>query len=96
MHANVEDRGIKGDITPLMAAANGGHVKIVKLLLAHGADVNAQSSTGKGSVSGLVENGWKTENCMCRKHCGNLGGMGLSQETQNASLWFHCLASLFL
>lgn len=46
MHANVEDRGIKGDITPLMAAANGGHVKIVKLLLAHGADVNAQSSTG--------------------------------------------------
>lgn len=47
MHANVEDRGIKGDITPLMAAANGGHVKIVKLLLAHGADVNAQSSTGK-------------------------------------------------
>lgn len=23
MHANVEDRGIKGDITPLMAAANG-------------------------------------------------------------------------
>lgn len=46
MHANVEDRGIKGDITPLMAAANGGHVKIVKLLLAHKADVNAQSSTG--------------------------------------------------
>ncbi|XP_008046784.1 ankyrin repeat domain-containing protein 17-like, partial [Carlito syrichta] len=45
MHANVEDRGIKGDITPLMAAANGGHVKIVKLLLAHKADVNAQSST---------------------------------------------------
>lgn len=46
MHANVEDRGIKGDITPLMAAANGGHVEIVKLLLAHDADVNSQSSTG--------------------------------------------------
>lgn len=47
MHANVEDRGIKGDITPLMAAASGGYVDIVKLLLVHGADVNAQSSTGK-------------------------------------------------
>lgn len=47
MHANVEDRGIKGDITPLMAAASGGYVDIVKLLLVHGADVNAQSSTGR-------------------------------------------------
>lgn len=47
MHANVEDRGIKGDITPLMAAASGGYVDIVKLLLVHGADVNAQSSTGE-------------------------------------------------
>lgn len=46
MHANVEDRGIKGDITPLMAAASGGYVDIVKLLLVHGADVNAQSSSG--------------------------------------------------
>lgn len=49
MHANVEDRGIKGDITPLMAAASGGYVDIVKLLLVHGADVNAQSSTGTAS-----------------------------------------------
>lgn len=49
MHANVEDRGIKGDITPLMAAASGGYVDIVKLLLVHGADVNAQSSTGETS-----------------------------------------------
>lgn len=47
MHANVEDRGIKGDITPLMGAASGGYVDIVKLLLVHGADVNAQSSTGR-------------------------------------------------
>lgn len=51
MHANVEDRGIKGDITPLMAAASGGYVDIVKLLLVHGADVNAQSSTGKKKKS---------------------------------------------
>lgn len=50
MHANVEDRGIKGDITPLMAAASGGYVDIVKLLLVHGADVNAQSSTGESPL----------------------------------------------
>jgi ankyrin repeat domain-containing protein 17 len=47
MHANVEDRGIKGDCTPLMEAASAGHVDIVRLLIAHGADVNAQSSSGK-------------------------------------------------
>ena len=47
MRANVEDRGIKGDCTPLMEAASGGYVDIVKLLIAHEADVNAQSSAGK-------------------------------------------------
>ncbi|XP_064628158.1 ankyrin repeat domain-containing protein 17-like isoform X2 [Lineus longissimus] len=46
MRANVEDRGIKGDCTPLMEAASGGFVDIVTLLIAHGADVNAQSSAG--------------------------------------------------
>ena len=45
--ANVEDRGIKGDCTPLMEAASGGYVDIVKLLISHEADVNAQSSAGK-------------------------------------------------
>lgn len=57
MHANVEDRGIKGDITPLMAAASGGYVDIVKLLLVHGADVNAQSSTGARMCPVLCGNG---------------------------------------
>lgn len=47
MNANVEDRGIKGDCTPLMEAASAGHVDIVTLLIAHGADVNAQSTSGK-------------------------------------------------
>ncbi len=47
MRANVEDRGVKGDCTPLMEAASAGHVDITKLLLAHGADVNAQSSSGE-------------------------------------------------
>ncbi|GAB6028256.1 hypothetical protein CHUAL_002439 [Chamberlinius hualienensis] len=46
MRANVEDRGIKGDCTPLMEAANAGHLDIVKLLITHNADVNAQSSSG--------------------------------------------------
>lgn len=47
MHANVEDRGIKGECTPLMEAASAGHLDIVRLLVAHGADVNAQSTSGK-------------------------------------------------
>jgi ankyrin repeat protein len=51
MNANVEDRGIKGDCTPLMEAASAGHVDIVRLLIAHNADVNAQSSSGKSRLS---------------------------------------------
>ncbi|XP_026731769.1 ankyrin repeat domain-containing protein 17 isoform X4 [Trichoplusia ni] len=46
MHASVEDRGIKGDCTPLMEAASAGHVDIVRLLIAHHADVNAVSGSG--------------------------------------------------
>ena len=49
MRANVEDRGMKGDCTPLMEAASAGHTEIVKLLLTHNAEVNAQSSSGKNS-----------------------------------------------
>jgi len=90
MHANVEDRGIKGDITPLMAAANGGHVKIVKLLLAHGADVNAQSSTGK-SVSELVGNYWKAGICSVWE-TENLGRRAVGQARQSAASWSYYLA----
>ena len=36
MRANVEDRGMKGDCTPLMEAASAGHTDIVRLLIAHG------------------------------------------------------------
>lgn len=46
MHANVEDRGIKGECTPLMEAASAGHLDIVRLLVVHGADVNGQSTSG--------------------------------------------------
>lgn len=46
MGANVDDRGSKGDLTPLMDAASQGHVEIVKLLISHGAEVNAQSACG--------------------------------------------------
>ena len=42
----MEDRGMKGDCTPLMEAASAGHTEIVKLLLSHNAEVNAQSSSG--------------------------------------------------
>lgn len=47
MNANVEDRGVKGDCTPLMEAASAGHMDIVNLLISHGSDVNAQSTSGE-------------------------------------------------
>ena len=46
MSAQVEDRGQKNDCTPLIEAASAGHVDIIRLLISHNADVNAQSSTG--------------------------------------------------
>ena len=46
MRANIEDRGMNGDCMLLMEAASAGHTDIVRLLIAHGADVNAQSSSG--------------------------------------------------
>ncbi|CAK1541290.1 unnamed protein product [Leptosia nina] len=73
MHASVEDRGIKGDCTPLMEAASAGHVDIVRLLIAHGADVNAVSGSGntplmyacagghEECVRALIENGANVE-----------------------------------
>ena len=54
MRANVEDRGMKGDCTPLMEAASAGHTEIVKLLLSHNAEVNAQSSSGKLLNYGII------------------------------------------
>jgi len=50
MNANVEDRGVKGDCTPLMEASSAGHVDIVALLLNHNASVNAQSSSGNTAL----------------------------------------------
>ena len=52
MRANVEDRGMKGDCTPLMEAATAGHVDVVRLLIKHKADVNAQSSSGQWRYTG--------------------------------------------
>jgi len=46
MSVNVEDRGAKGDCTPLMDAASAGYGDVVRLLYANGADVNAKSSAG--------------------------------------------------
>lgn len=46
MRTNIEDRGCKGDCTPLMEASSAGHLDIVRMLISHGAKVNAQSSTG--------------------------------------------------
>jgi len=54
MKANIEDKGVKGDCTPLMEAANAGYVDIVQLLIANGADVNAKSTAGETRVAILI------------------------------------------
>ncbi len=46
MRANVEDRGVKNECTPLMEAAGAGHADIVKLLIGYCADINAHSTCG--------------------------------------------------
>jgi len=46
LKSDVEDRGTKGDRTPLMEAACGGYLDIVRLLLAHKANINAQAPSG--------------------------------------------------
>jgi ankyrin repeat domain-containing protein 17 len=61
MNANIEDRGIKGDCTPLMEAASAGHVDIVSLLIAHGADVNAHSTSGNVLII-TINNGQRKYN----------------------------------
>ena len=52
LKSDVEDRGTKADRTPLMKAASAGYVDIVRLLLAHNAQVNAQAPSGKSLVTG--------------------------------------------
>ncbi|KAL7286755.1 hypothetical protein TKK_0018900 [Trichogramma kaykai] len=46
MNDGNEDRRIKSDNSPLMEAAIAGHVDIVNLLINHGAEINAQSTSG--------------------------------------------------
>ncbi|XP_012516813.1 PREDICTED: ankyrin repeat and KH domain-containing protein 1-like [Propithecus coquereli] len=94
MHANVEDRGNKGDITPLMAASSGGYLDIVKLLLLHDADVNSQSATGHlDMVRFLLEAGADQEHktdemhtalmeaCMVILNCANVHATTATGDT---------------
>ena len=50
--------GSKLGISPLMLAAMDGHTQAAKLLLDHGADINAQ--VGGAGWEGRGEKGWHT------------------------------------
>ena len=50
MRANVEDRGMKGDCTPLMEAASAGHTELVRLLLEAGAEINHRTDQGRTAL----------------------------------------------
>jgi ankyrin repeat protein len=45
--ANKEHRNVS-DYTPLSLAASGGYVNIIKLLLAHGAEINSRTGSKLG------------------------------------------------
>ena len=47
---NVYEPGRTGGITPFLAAARGGHVDVMKLLLSKGANPDETSADGAGSV----------------------------------------------
>jgi ankyrin repeat protein len=44
--ANVNERGLSRELTPLHSAAHGGHASVAGLLIAKGADVSASDKTG--------------------------------------------------
>lgn len=50
MHASTEEPSPKGGCTPLMEASSGGFADVVKLLLVHGAEVNAVSNAGRDAT----------------------------------------------
>jgi ankyrin repeat protein len=54
-----ESMGRTIDITPLMAAAEGGHAEIIEALLAAGADVNAEDSFKRRAIMFAIR--WKHE-----------------------------------
>ena len=47
---SVDERGPKNDLTPLMEAVINGHEDCAKVLIEHGANVNAQSENGKSCI----------------------------------------------
>ena len=53
-NAKKEHRNVS-DYTPLALAASGGYVTIIKLLLAHGAEINSRTGSKLG-ISPLVSN----------------------------------------
>uniref|UniRef100_T1IU24 Uncharacterized protein n=1 Tax=Strigamia maritima TaxID=126957 RepID=T1IU24_STRMM len=99
MRANVEDRGIKGDCTPLMEASSCGHVDIVRLLIAHGADVNAQSSSGNTPLMYACAAGYEEVVKVLLEAGSNVEDHNENGHTplmEAASAGYVCVASLLL
>lgn len=63
-----------GDSTPLMEAASGGYADIVKLLIDHGANVNAKSRLANACA-------WSVQNCLYMHFYANCFTVKISQCT---------------
>lgn len=57
--ADVNMRSARGNITPLLAAADGGHKNIVEILIANGSEVNAKDEEGETAMMHAVRKGHK-------------------------------------
>ena len=81
--ASVKERSNRGGslrgLTPLMRAAEANCVKCVRLLLAHGSDVNAVSNEARVVKAGLQEHGRLTPLLMA-----------VEWENQELTRWFTC------
>ncbi len=65
--AGVDDRDPKRELTPLMWAVNGGQVKMVETLIAHGADVNATDVVGQTPLFFVVTTPMRPERAITLK-----------------------------
>lgn len=76
--ANKEHRNVS-DYTPLSLAASGGYVNIIKLLLAHGAEINSRTGSKLG-ISPLML-------AAMNGHTGKFDFCAVIQNFENARLY---------
>lgn len=87
MRLNVNDLNSRTDRTPLMEAAQNAHVDTVRLLLAHGAEVNAKGQCGNTALHYAV---LSTNVEVCRLLIEHQADVNAINETGHTPLMVRC------